>query len=206
MFINTDSMEGSKVIWDHEVDQSDKIARSLIEAGKVGFSWRIFFFPSELVKYIRYRRSLFLTRKNLLFTKQLAFEAAKEIFQGKDRALEIDSIEIKTKEFLRKDEKRIYTEKIRRKQLHEIELLIDHYLLLFNSNKSGYAEMIEAAYQSKKEYLSFLDKLQQIEEEVIHAAIVTVQRESRKDRLIWFRKVQDVSMKTRMEEVERIFP
>lgn len=199
-------MENSSVIWNYEVNQADKIARSLIEARRVEFGWRVLFLPSMLISYIRYRKSLFLTRKNLLFTKQLALKAAKEIFRGKDRALEIDSIEIKTKELLGKERKGFYTEKIRRKQLHEIELLIDHYLQLLNSNRTSYAEIIEVAYQSKKEYLSFINKLQKIEQEVVKAAILTMQKGSRKDRLTWFRKVQGISRKVRMEEVERIFP
>jgi hypothetical protein len=198
-------MEKSGVIWNHEVNQADEIARSLIKKKRVKFVWKMLFYPPLLLPYIRFRKSLFLTRKNLLFTKQLAFEAAKEIFRGKDRALEIGLIEIKTKKILDKEGKGFYTEKIRLKQLHEIELLIDHYLQLLNSNRTSYAEMIKATYQSKKEYLSSLNKLQRIEQEVIQAAIVTMQKGNTQDRLRWFRKVQRASRKARMEEVERIF-
>lgn len=198
-------MGNSRIIWSHEINQADKIARSLIETRRVRFGWRILFPPSLLLNYIRFRKSLILTRKNLLFTKQSAFDAAKEIFYGKDRALEIRSIEIKTKKILGKEGKGYYTEKVRRKQLHEIELLIDHYLDLLNSNRMSYGEMIKVTYQSKKRYLSFLNELHEIEQEVIQAAITTMRKGSKKDRLRWFRKVQETSKKARMEEVERIF-
>ncbi len=198
-------MEKSSVIWNSEVDQADKIARGLIETKRAEFRWKTLFYPSLLLACIRFRKHLFLTRKNFLFTKQLAFEAAKEISRGKDHAGERSSIEIKTKKILEKDGKGFYSEKIRLKQLDEIELLIDHYLQLLNSDRPSYAEMIKTAYKSKKEYLSFLNKLQRTEEEVIQAAVVTMQKGSTQDRLKWFKKVQRVSRKARMEEVERIF-
>jgi hypothetical protein len=69
----------------------------------------------------------------------------------------------------------------------------------------SYGEMIKVTYQSKKRYLSFLNELHEIEQEVIQAAITTMRKGSKKDRLRWFRKVQETSKKARMEEVERIF-
>lgn len=38
-----------------------------------------------------------------LITKQLSFDAAKEIFQGQDRSFEMRAVEIKTKNLLDKD-------------------------------------------------------------------------------------------------------
>jgi hypothetical protein len=199
-------MRNFRIIWNHEVKQVYKIARSLFETRSAKPGWSKINLPSRLYDYIRLRPSLILTRKNFLFTKQLAFDAAKEIFQGKDRSLEIRLIEIKTKKILDKEKKGYYTEKIRRKQLHEIELLIDHYLDLLNTNATDYAEMIKIAYQSKKKYLFFLNQLQQNEQEVIEAAITSMRKGSKKERLEWFEKVQETFKKTRMEEVERIFP
>ncbi len=182
------------------------MARRLVETKSAKFGWRILLFPSFLLDYCRYKRSLFLTRKNLLFTKQLAFNAAKEIFEGKDRSSEMASIEIKTKNILDKDKKGLYTEKIRRKQLHEIELLIDHYLGIFNSNQSEYDEMIKTAYPSKQQYKTFFNTLQKAEQEVIQAAIATMRKGSKKDRFKWFKKVEDISKQVQSEEIERIFP
>jgi hypothetical protein len=195
-----------RVIWDHEVKIADQMARRLIETESVKFGWRILLLPSFLLDYSRFKKNCFLTRKNLLYTKQLAFDAAKEIFQGQDRSSELASIEFKTKNLLDKDKKGLYTEKIRRKQLQEIELLIDHYISLFNSNKADYDEMIKTAYQSKQKYITFFNTLQRAEQEVIQAAITTMRKGSKKDRIQWFKKVADLSKKTRLEEIAKIFP
>ncbi len=192
-------------IWNHEINVENKIARNLVETKKVKFGWRILIPPFFLLDYFRYKKSLILTRKNLLFTKQLSFDAAKEIFQGKDRSFEIRSIEIKTKNILDKDRKGFYTEKIRRKQFHEIDLLITHYLGLLNSRKSKYDEMIKTFYKTKGKYLSFLNTLQKAEQEVIQASITTIKKGSKKNRIQWFKKVEETSKKAMMDEVERIF-
>ena len=199
-------MRTSQIIWKHEVKQAGRIARNLLEIKKAKFGWRVLFPLSLLVDYIRFRKRLILIRKNLLFTKRLATNAAREIFRGKNRVVEERLIEIKTKELLDKERKGLYAEKVRRKQLHEIGLLIDHYLRLLNSNETNHTNMIRVSYQSKKKHLSFLNELQQIEQEVIQASIMSVRKGSKKDRLSWFKKVQETSNKIRMEEVERIFP
>ena len=182
------------------------MARRLLENQKIKIGWRILLLPFFLLDYFRFKKSLFVTRKNLLYTKQLAFDAAKDIYQGEDRSSEMDSIENKTKNFLDQDKKGLYTEKIRRKQLHEIELLIDHYLGLLNSNKSSYDEMIKIAYPFKKKYLSFYHTLRKAEQEVIQAAIATMRQGSKKDRAQWFKKVENVSRKAWLEEIDKIFP
>ncbi len=98
-------MGNHRIIWNHEVKQADEIARSLIDAGRIKFGWRILLLPSFLVGYIRFKKNLILTRKNFLFTKRLAFDAAKEIHGGESHALEMRLIEIKTKKILGKEGK-----------------------------------------------------------------------------------------------------
>ncbi|UCF83377.1 MAG: NF038143 family protein [Desulfobacteraceae bacterium] len=200
------TMRNQRIILKHETKQANRIARNLLETKKAKLGWRALLLPSLLADYIRFRKRLIVIRKNLLFTKRLASNAAWEIFGGKNRVVEERLIEIKTKELLDKERKGLYVEKVRRKQLHEIELLIDHYLRLLNSNETNHANMIRGSYQSKKKYLSFLNELQQIEKEVIQVSIMSVRKGSKKDRLSWFKKVQETSNKVRMEEVERIFP
>ncbi len=177
-----------------------------MQSSKVEFGWRVVLLFPLLETYVRFRKRLNLTRKNLLFTKRLAFAAAKEISQGKGRAEEVRFIEIKTKELLEKEKKGLYTEKVRRKQLHEIEVLVDHYLGLLNSNRASFPEMIRTSYQSYKDYLSFLHKLHHAEQEVIQATLATMRRGTKKDRRGWFRKVMETCRQVRMEEAERIFP
>ncbi len=122
-----------RVIWKHDVNQAGQIAKLLLDNKKVNLNWKIVLLPVFLYNVYHYRKDLRFTRKNFLFTKQLAFDAAKNILQGKEQAWEFRRIEIKTQEILDREKKGFYTEKIRRKQLSEIQLLIKHYLNLFES-------------------------------------------------------------------------
>ena len=198
-------MGNFRAIWNHEKAQSSIIARRLLEPGRANSIWRAFLPPSRLLDYLRFRKDLILTRKNFLFTKRLAFSAVKAISKGGNRASEIRLIEIKTRDILDKEKKGFYTEKVRRKQLHEIELLIDHYLQLLKSNTGSYAQMLRKTYPSKKKYLAFLDELQRREQEVTQAAVTSMRKGSKKDRLNWFNRVRETTRKIRMEELEAVF-
>jgi hypothetical protein len=198
-------MANPHTIWNYEAKKVDKIARHLLEKNRVKVSWRILLLPLFLIDYIRFKKHLWVTRKNLLFTKQLAFNGARAIVEGSDRSTEIGAIEQKTKVILDRDKKGLYTEKVRRKQLHEIELLLDHYLGLLRSDRSDYFEMTAASYQNRGKYLSFIDTLQKAEMEVIQAAIATMRTGSKSDRRQWFKRVSDISRQTWMDEAKIIF-
>ena len=146
-----------------------------------------------------------MLRKNLFFTKKFALDAGNNIHQGKDRALEIRLIEINTKAILDKEKKGFYTEKIRNKQLREIEFLIDHYLDLLSSNQPSCKDAIKAKYTSKGKYLHFLNSLQKIEQEVIQAAITTMRKGTKRERRLWFDKVKATTRKVRLKEADRFY-
>ena len=198
-------MANFRVIWKHEVGQANQIAKILLDNKKVGISWKLLIPPLYLYNFYKFRKDLRFSCKNFLFTKKLAFNAAKNIFQGKQRPWEIRQIEIKTKEILDKEKKGLYTEKIRHKQLNEIELLIDYYLELMNTDQSKYAEMIKAIYPSKGNYLSILHHLQKLEEEVIQAAIISMRKGIKKERREWFDKVRATTKKVRLAEIDKIY-
>jgi hypothetical protein len=198
-------MKNFRSIWKHEVQQVDRIVKALLENKKVGLNWKILLLPIFLNQVYQYRKDLRFTRKNILYTKQFAFDAAKSISQGKEQAWELRQIEIQTQEVLNKEKKGFYTEKIRRKQLSEIELLIKHYLALFSAKQATYAEIIKDKYPSKGNYLSFLSALQKAEEDVIQAAITTMRKGTKKDRRQWFQKVKETTKQVRMAEAEQIY-
>ena len=198
-------MGNFRSIWKHEVAQADQIAKILLDNKKVPVDWKIMLVPVFLYKVYRYRKNLGFTRKNFLFTKQLAYDAAKNIFQIKEQAWEFRRIEIQMKEILDKEKKGFYTEKIRRKQLPEIDLLIKHYLALFKAKQSKYPEIIKEIYKSKGNYLSFLSDLRKSEEDVIQAAITTMRKGTKKDRREWFEKVRETTKKVRMAEADQIY-
>ena len=198
-------MKNDRIIWQHEVRQVDRIVKALLKNKKVALNWKIILLPIFMNKVYQYRKDLRFTHKNILYTKKLAFDAAKNISQGKDQAWEFRRIEIKTREVLDNEKKGFYTEKIRRKQLAEIELLIKHYLDLFSSKQSTYTEVIKDRYPSKGNYLAFLSALQKAEEEVIQAAITSMRKGSKKERRQWFQKVKETTKKIRAAETEKIY-
>ena len=198
-------MNKFRTIWKHEVRQVDRIVKALLENKKADLNWKMILLPIFLNKVYQYRKDLRFTRKNILYTKQFAFDAAKNISQGKDQAWEFRQIEIQTQEVLNKEKKGFYTEKIRRKQLSEIDLLIQHYLDLFSSKQSTYAAIIKDKYPSKGNYLAFLSALQKTEEDVIQAAITTMRKGTKKDRRQWFQKVKETTKQVRMAEAQQIY-
>jgi len=189
----------------YEARESKQIAAALIEIKKSRFNWRIIIFPIFVYDFFRYRRRLQVLRKNLFFTRKFALDAARNIHQGKERAWEIRQIEIKTREILDKEKKGFYTEKIRNKQLQEIEWLINHYLDMLGSNQPNYRDALKAKYTAKGSYLAFLHSLQRVEEEVIQAAVTTMRKGTKKERRLWFDKVRAATKKIRMENAEKIY-
>ena len=198
-------MKNYRSIWKHEVRQADQIVDNLLEDQKVPVNWRIILLPVYLYRLFKYRNNLRFTRKNMLYTKRLAFEAAKNIDQGKDQAWEFRQIEIKTQEVLNKEKGGFYTEKIRRRQLPEIDYLINHYQALFNSKQTTYSAIIKEIFPAKGQYLAHLSSLQKLEEDVIQAAISSMRKGTKKDRRRWFEKVRENTKEVRRDQADRIY-
>lgn len=198
-------MKSINAIRKYEIRQTAQIAVDLVDITKSKFHWRIIIFPLFIYDFIRYRRRLQVLRKNLFFTKHYALEAAKHIHQGRERPWEFRQIEIKTKDILDKEKKGFYTDKIRNRQLREIEFLIDHYLDLLDTDQTGYKDVIKAKYTSKGSFLNFLNSLQKVEEDVIQAAINTMRKGTKKERRLWFDKVRAATKKIRRKAADRIY-
>ncbi|MEW5721607.1 MAG: NF038143 family protein [Thermodesulfobacteriota bacterium] len=156
--------------------------------------------------WLRHWRERDSIRKNLLYTKKLAFDAAGQIAGGRTREGALGEVDRKTREVLRRETQGFYTEKVRRRQLQEIELLVVHYLRLLGSGAQNYRGMVTAAYKDREDYLVFLAELAGREGEVIQAAVDSVRKASKKDRLAWFRKVAEAVEAVRAEELDRFFP
>lgn len=199
-------MKNFRFLWRHEVRQADWISRKLIHRRKIRFGWGVSYLPNLLLEAVRSKRNLSSTRKNLLFTKKKAFKAAGEVVRGEDRSIRMGYIEIETKELLDREKKGYYTEKVRRKQLQEIELLVDHFLSLMKTGGNTYGEAVHKAYPTKKHYLAFIKKIERAEQDVVHAAVTGLRKGSKKERVTWFHKVQEVTRSIRMEDVERLYP
>jgi hypothetical protein len=199
-------MSKSRAIWAYEVKKANKIAHRLLGDKRFKTGWRMLRVVFFLPQYIRYRRRLSVTRKNLLFTKKLALAAAGNIHKGQERSREIRQIEIKTREILDREKKGLYTEMVRQKQLAEIEFLMDYYLDLMKSDQKSYTSMLKSKFPSKGKYLAFLGALQKAESAVIQASITTVCKGTKKERRIWFESLQNATKEVRMVEADEIFP
>ncbi|MGD9173412.1 MAG: NF038143 family protein [Desulfobacterales bacterium] len=202
---NFSHMKNYRSIWKREVRQADQIVNNLLDDQKVPVNWRIILLPVYLYRLFKYRNNLRFTRKNMLYTKRLAFEAAKNIDQGKDQAWEFRQIEIKTQDVLNKEKKGFYTEKIRRRQLPEIDYLINHYQVLFHSKQTTYSAIIKEIFPAKGQYLAHLSSLQKLEEDVIQAAISSMRKGTKTDRRRWFEKVREITKEIRRDQADRIY-
>lgn len=193
------------IIWDHEKAQTREIARGLVAQKPDISGWRIIKLPIVGGKLIHWRHKIRLAQKNLLFTKELAFAAAKAVDQGADRALELGRADWKTREVLKQDKQGYYSEKIRKKQLAEMELLFDHYLRLMTAQGRAYQDLVKGAYNEKRQYTDFLKRLEEREAAVIQAALSTMKKASKKERIDWFNRVSALTRQVREIEVKDIY-
>jgi len=114
----------------------------------------------------------------------------------------IARIKDKTGDILASDTKGIYSQKIRLKQIKEIELLVDHYRRLLEAEGKDYDSMIKNAYQTLEKYMPFLDQLERAEKEVYKAAQKTVKAATASDLVF---KMERATERIRRARAERIF-
>ncbi len=128
-----------------------------------------------IISFIKHKRTKEIFTLNFLFTKKLALEAALDMVgKGQTKEDAMEGIKEKTGELLSSDEKGIYSQKIRNKQMREIDLLIDHYVKLLQTPAKDYKTMIQSAYQTWEQYNAFLTELKRAERDVNRAAQQTV--------------------------------
>lgn len=199
-------MGNHKIIWDHEKAETRKIAESLVQTKPDISGWRVIKLPLVGAKLLHWRHKVRLAQKNLLFTRELAFEAAKAVDNHAERSLELGRADLKTREVLNKEKEGFYSEKIRKRQLIEIETLFDHYLKLMQASGATFEDLIRSAYENKEDYEGFLKKLEEKETAVIQAALSSMRKASKKERTEWFNKVQKLNRQSRRQEVENIYP
>ncbi|MFA5065545.1 MAG: NF038143 family protein [Dehalococcoidia bacterium] len=129
-------------------------------------------FAINLLKHHRSKEALTL---NFMFTKKLALEAAGNMQQfGLTKINSLAEVEKKTLSILSADQKGVYSEKVRLKQMQEIQLLIDHYQKLLVSEGKTYNDMVKTAYVDRESFDAFLHRLSSAEKEVNRAALQLV--------------------------------
>ena len=156
-----------------------------------------------ILNLFRFKRSREIFALNFLFTKKLALEAAFYMIKdGQSKEEAMTRIKEKTKEILASDNKEIYSQKIRQKQLKEMGLLIDHYRKLLEAEDKDYASMMRNAYQTRENYSAFLARLKQAEKEVNTAAQQTVRATAASDLVL---KMEKATERIRAAQAEKIF-
>lgn len=151
-------------------------ALELIETQPIS-AWEVMIPFIFIYNVLRIKRAREVFILNFLFTKRLALEAALNMMKkSKPRQEVISEIENKTSKVLASDKKGIYSERIRQKQMREIDLLLEHYLKLLDAEGKDYPSLVKNVYKTKENYTRFLNQLKQAEKEVNRAALQTLER------------------------------
>jgi hypothetical protein len=149
------------------------------------------------------RRSSETKRYSTLFVfpRKLALDAALDIMKGEDRKKTLSQIEEEIKQWL--SSLNLYSEKLHRRHMEEIYLLVDHYSKLLHAEGNHYPALVKYAYQSREPYEAYLRRLSAAEQEV-DRAIAEIRGETKEigERL---RAEQIQVTELRSKEVHQIF-
>ncbi len=167
--------------------------------------WDFVMPPLLIINLLKHKRKKEAFILNLLFTKKMALEVARDMAdQGITIKTAMQKAEETTGSVLASDTRGVYTDKVRQKQLREIELLAEHYHSLIMTEGKTYSEMLTAAYPHRQEYLDFLRRLNQAEKDVNHAALSTVGRNEASVNFI--DRMEKSLVKIRMMDADKYFP
>lgn len=193
-----------EIILSEERQLAKAVARRVVKMPDVTV-WAFMIPLIFLFNFLRYKRAIEAFVLNFLFTKKLALDAALDIMKkGQSRQDVIAHIDDKTADVLASDERGVYSEKIRRKQMNEINLLLDHYLKLLEAEGKNYESLVKTTYQTRDTYEAFLHELTRAEWAVNRAAIETVGKTETAYELI--SGMEKAAKEIRAEQAEKIFP
>ncbi|MCG8376910.1 MAG: NF038143 family protein [Chlorobiales bacterium] len=194
----------SKIIQAAEKRWAFSVAVILKGKAKPITVWEVLLPVLFIFNYARARVDRDIFVDNLLFTKELALSAAREMVEhGRDKEAALESARRSTEDLLAKVEEEVYSARIRDEQLKEIELLADHYGRLLKAEGEDFETLVRNAYPSKDDYLEFLGRLKEIERAVGRAALETV---GRKGDPAYVARMAEAIDRVRARALERIFP
>jgi hypothetical protein len=165
--------------------------------------WEIMIPVIFILNYAKLKQSREILIQNQMFTKKMALDAALDM-KKKDTSKEtvMAQIQTKTKELVSSVPGGIYSDDIRRQQLKEIDLLVDHFTRLLNAAGKDYASLVTHAYQTAADYSSFLEALKSAENEVMGAARRTLGDQTDMETAA---KIESITASMRTAEVKKIF-
>jgi hypothetical protein len=185
----------------------DAFARSvayvLIPSKPIGV-WEFLIPLVFLLNFMKTKQEREVLTQNLLFTKKLALEAVRDMFKkGHSRDKAMFAVRERTRKLLSSIDEGLYSQTIRERQLEEIDLLVDHYCRLMETDGADVMAMTAAAYQSRKIYLEYIESLDAAEKEVTRAAQNTL---GEKADQTFVKKLEDIINQKRALQTEDIFP
>ena len=153
--------------------------------------------------YMKSKETREVFAQNVMFTKKMAIQAAFDMLKkGQTRESVMERIRSKTQDMIASVPDGIYSAEIRREQLKEIDLLIDHYCRLLNSQGNDYDSLVLNAYQTPDRLADFFERLQEAEDGVGRAARNTLGGSADTPTL---ERMKAAMKKSRLKETEKIF-
>jgi hypothetical protein len=165
--------------------------------------WEVLIPVIFILSYMRAKESREIFTQNLLFTKKLALEAAFDMVKKEQsREAVMARVGSQTESLLASVPADLYSDEIRREQIKEIDLLIDHYCKLIRAEGRDYAALVINAYPTKEAYWAFHQKLRSAEINVTEAARRTLGVQADSDMAA---RIEAATDRLRLAEVEQIF-
>ena len=159
-----------EMILAHETATARSVALSAIQP-KPFSVWEVLIPIIFIFGYMKSKETREVFAQNVLFTKKMAMQAALDMLKkGQTRESVMDRIRSKTREMISEIPGGIYSAEIRREQLKEIDLLVDHYCRLLNSEGEDYDSLVFNAYRTPQRLTDYFEQLQKAEESVGRAA------------------------------------
>ena len=190
-------------IYNYERLIGNSVAVRVIQSKPIGV-WEFLIPIVFILHFMRNKQSRELFIQNYMFTKRLALDgASKMLKKGLRREDVISGIKDKTRSLLAKPEtQKIYSETIRRQQMKEIELLLDHYRRLLSAEGQNYNELIRNAYGNRENYLIFHEQLKSAEKKVSEAACQTLGAKADVNTLL---SIERTTEEIRQSRIDKIF-
>jgi hypothetical protein len=190
------------MILSHETTIARSVALAVIQPKPLSV-WEVVIPILFIFGYMKSKETREIFAQNVLFTKKMAMQAAFDMLKkGQTREFVMERIRSKTREMIASIPGGIYSAEIRREQLKEIDLLIDHYCKLLNSEGDSYDSLVFNAYRTSHGLAGFFKQLQEAEEGAARAARDTLGGNADTRTL---ERMKAVTRDSRIKETEKIF-
>ena len=136
-----------------------------------------------------------------LFPRKSALHGTFEVLKGDDRKQVVSRVEEDIRQWL--ISLKLYSERLLHGHMEQINLLIDHYITLFQAEGNSYHELVRNAYKTQDQFVGYLQRLAAAEQEV-DAAVAEIHGKTPE---IWERlRAEQVQVEAlRKKDVQHIF-